>query len=531
MRRRRFWGWGFEDEGADPRALAAVEAQIGALLGRSPVRREPPVARDLALPAPRVAAPPRLAHLCTATPEERARHALGRSYKDLARAIRCRFDDAPDYVAYPETSDDVARLLEAAAAGAVAVVPFGGGTSVAGGVEPRGLGSYAGVVSLDMSKLSRLLDLDTTSLSARIEAGASGPEIEALLKPHGLTLRFYPQSFELSTLGGWIATRAGGHFATGPTHVDDLVESVRVSCPRGTIETRRLPGSGAGPAPERLFLGSEGTLGVITDAWVRVLRRPTHRAQATVSFPTFEAATTALRTVLQSGLSPSNARALDPVEAMMSGAGPAGAALLLLAFESAHHPVDGLLALALEAALSAGAGAAGPVRSTSADGGRDAAQDVYKASFLRAPYLRDELVLRGVFVETYETAVTWDRLAALDADVRAAVARLDLGPHLLACRVTHAYPNGCAPYYTLVAPAPEADLGVEMWDDVKAAVTGAIVDAGGTSTHHHAIGRDVVPWYERERPALFADAILAAKRALDPRGIMNPGVLFRAGTR
>jgi alkyldihydroxyacetonephosphate synthase len=197
-----------------------------------------------------------------------------------------------------------------------------------------------------------------------------------------------------------------------------------------------------------------------------------------------------------------------------------------LAFESADHDTSHLMAGPFEIARQHGG--TGEVRSTSGGGtGREATADTYKSAFFRAPYLRDELVLRGVFAETYETAVLWKDLERLDHAVRAAIDAIDLGPKLVACRITHAYRDGCAPYYTVICPAPEADGGLSLWSELKAAITGAIVSSGGTSTHHHAVGRDVVPWYEAERPDLFASALRGAKQALDPRGVMNPGVLFR----
>ncbi|MBL9023132.1 MAG: FAD-binding oxidoreductase [Myxococcales bacterium] len=530
MRTRRVWGWGYEGDGPDPAALSFAEASLGALLGPLPPRRKPPAPDAIVLAPPRCPPPRGLEGGLSDAPAARALHALGRSYRDLARATRGRFDNPPDYVFQPTSEDDVVRALEAADAARLAVIPFGGGTSVSGGVEPTALGDLRGTLTIDLRRLSRLVEVDATSGAARIEAGASGPEIEAALKAHGLSLRFFPQSFELSTLGGWIATRAGGHFATGPTHIDDLVESVRLVTPRGTLATRRLPASGAGPQPERLVLGSEGTLGIVTEAWVRVFRRPARRSAVTVAFADFAKGTLALRGILQAGLLPTNARLIDGPEAIMSGAGAGDTSLLLLAQESADLPTAGTLEACADIARQHGGQLVGEIRTTDAgSGGRDATGETYRSAFFRAPYLRDELVLRGVFVETYETAVTWDRLAALDDAVRRAVNELDLGPHLLACRITHAYRDGCAPYYTVICRAPDADGGLALWADLKAAITSAIVDAGGTSTHHHAVGRDVVPFYERERPPLFESALRAAKRAVDPNGILNPGVLFPRG--
>src|SRR5919201_2332132 len=270
-RARNRWGWGFEDAAIGADEARAAAPGVVAMLGFG--------ATEVAEPAPSPAPPrPRgqpsraLAAICTADDRDRARHSLGKSYVDAIRGFRAEYEHIVDLVARPGDEDEVAAVLEWAASANVAVIPYGGGTSVVGGVEPRIPASYDGALSLDLARLDRVLEVDTVSRAARIGAGASGPRLEEQLGAHGLTMRFYPQSFELATLGGWIATRAGGHFATGPTHVDDLVESVRAITPAGVWESRRLPGSGAGPSPDRMLLGSEGILGVITEAWVRAAR-------------------------------------------------------------------------------------------------------------------------------------------------------------------------------------------------------------------------------------------------------------------
>ncbi|MBL8744394.1 MAG: FAD-binding oxidoreductase [Myxococcales bacterium] len=523
---RKIWGWGLEGEGPDETALAFAEASLAALLGGAGSRRAPPTAAEIALRAPRVNAPAALASLLDTSPHERLAHSLGRSYRDIARAVAGHFPNPPDLVAFPRTEADVARLLDHANASRLAVVPFGGGSSVSGGVEAYGCDDFAGVMTIDLRDLVGIVELDRRSLAAHVRGGTFGPALEAALKPAGLTLRHYPQSFEQSTVGGWIATRAGGHFATGPTHIDDLVEAVELVTPTGTLATRRLPGSGAGPDANRLVIGSEGALGVITSAWLRLVERPTHRASATLSYATFEGGLAALRAIVQSGLLPSNARLVDGAEAIMSGAGAGDACLLLLAFESAAFAQDAALALAVDLAKSHG-GVPKPQRAEAK--GRDATADTYKRSFFRAPYLRDELILRGIFVETFETATTWAAVETLDQAVRDAVEKLDLGPHLFARRITHAYRDGCAPYYTVIAKA-RAGSEDAMWWDVKAAITDAIMASGGTSTHHHAVGRDVMRWYDRERSAPYARALAATKRELDPLGVMNPGVLVPRAT-
>src|SRR5260370_51401 len=258
-------------------------------------------------------------------------------------------DGAPDVAAYPRTGAEISAVRDGAGGVSASLAPFGGGSSVCGGVEPRVDGiRHKAAVTLDLRNLGKVVEVDQISRAALIEGGAYGPSLENQLKPHGVTLRHFPQSFEYSTLGGWIATRSGGHFASLYTHIDDFVESLRIVTPRGVLETRRLPGSGAGPSPDRMFIGSEGTLGVISRAWMRLQPRPSFRAGASVRFRSFFDAARAVRAVAQAGLYPSNCRILDPQEAFNTGAADGSAAIMVLAFESGDHPLDAWMARALE---------------------------------------------------------------------------------------------------------------------------------------------------------------------------------------
>jgi alkyldihydroxyacetonephosphate synthase len=512
-RRRKFWGWGFEDQ--QPSAAEVEQAGRAARehLGFEPAEIEPPPRLDdVELPPPRLEPPASLAGICRTDPYERATHAYGKAYRDLVRAYRARFDHPPDLVAYPADERDVVRLLDWCAEAGAAAIPFGGGTSVVGGVEPRV--PQDAVVTIDLGRMNRVLEVDPVSRSARIGAGATGPQLEEQLKVHGLTLRHYPQSFEYSTLGGWIATRAGGHFATLHTHIDDFVESVRAITPRGVWESRRLPGSGAGPSPDRLLLGSEGALGVITEAWVRVQEPPAFKDSAGVLFGQFERGAEAVRALAQSRLFPTNCRLLDPGEAALTGAAPEGRALLVLGFEGTHD-VSGPMAQALELCRDHG----GEPRDK-----RGESEGAWRDAFLRAPYLRDTFLAAGILAETFESAITWDRFAGFVAGVRERTEAALGGVGRVTCRLTHAYPDGAAPYFTVLAPGRRG-AELEQWDEVKAAASEAILAAGGTITHHHAVGRDHRRWYDQQRPDPFAHALRAAKAALDPTGMLNPGVL------
>jgi alkyldihydroxyacetonephosphate synthase len=524
-RRRKHWGWGFEDQQPTPAQLRASVTVLATHLEMALGEVEEPVAlASLRLPAPRIKAPPSLSGICAKDPHARACHALGKSYSDVVRGFRGCFEHLPDLVVRPRDQDDVERVLEWCSNERIAAVPFGGGTSVVGGVTPRVADTYNGVVSVDLGALDRVLEVDEVSRAAYIQAGTLGPQLEAQLGERGLTLRHFPQSFEFSTLGGWIATRAAGHFATLWTHIEDFVESVSAITPAGVWESRRLPGSGAGISPDRTLAGSEGALGVITGAWVRVQPRPSQRSSAGVRFTNFLAGAECVRAISQAGLHPSNCRLLDPREAALTMAGDGSHALLVLGFESADHPVQEAMVRAL--ALCAEHGGAVSERRDPAGG--DAVSS-WRDAFLGAPYVRDSLVAMGVLAETFETAITWERFPAFHERVSAATEQAmrevcGEGGHVF-CRLTHVYPDGPAPYFTVLAPARRGGE-VEQWAAIKHAASEAILAAGGTITHHHAVGRDHRPWYDRQRPEPFAVALRAAKLAVDPAGIMNPGVLI-----
>jgi alkyldihydroxyacetonephosphate synthase len=524
IRRRSHWGWGFEDERPSSRQLRETASGLAAHLGLALTDvREPVGLEALELTPPRVRPPTRLADICADDDHARASHAWGRSYADVVRGFHGRFDDPPDFVARPRGEAQVERLLEWCAGERVAAIPYGGGTSVVGGVSPRVAPTYAGAVSIDLGALDRVLEVDPVSRAARIQAGAPGPVLEAQLGAHGLTLRHFPQSFELSTLGGWIATRAAGHFATVRTHIEDFVESVRALTPAGEWASRRLPGSGAGVSPDRMLAGSEGTLGVIVDAWVRVQPRPLHRRSAGVRFSSFGAGAECVRAISQAELNPANCRLIDAGEARMTLAGDGSFALLVLGFESTDHPVDAEMDRAREICAEHGG-------TTAERGGRSGASAVssWREAFLRAPYLRDVFVAMGVLSETFETAITWERFPGFHERVMAASEQAvrdacgDGGQ--VSARFTHVYPDGPAVYFTVIAPARWGEE-VEQWMAIKSAVSRVVLAEGGTITHHHAIGRDHRPWYEAQRPTPFAAALRGAKAAVDPAGIMNPGVL------
>ncbi|MEU0544030.1 FAD-binding oxidoreductase [Nocardia sp. NPDC005978] len=533
---RSWWGWGNVEDAVTGAERAALTERVKAIAPDADLSvHEAPALSELKVPDSRIEAPKALSGLASQDLRDRVAHGHGQAFRDVVRALLGRVDNVPDLVVRPRTEQDVVDVLDWCAGDGIAVIPFGGGTSVVGGVEPRGTDDYPGVVSLDLGGLNRILEIDHVSRAARIQAGMLGPALEQALRPENLTLRHFPQSFEFSTLGGWLATRAGGHFATVYTHIDDMVESMRVVTPVGISESRRLPGSGAGPSPDRMFLGSEGILGVITEAWMRVQVRPRWRSGASVLFDDYTAAVTATRVIAQSGLFPANCRLLDPMEAFLNAGTPTSGGVLVLGFESADHPVDEAISHALR--ICGEYGGRVPDGVSSADSEQDSARtgsaDTWRSSFLRMPYQRDALAAQSMIVETFETACTWDRFEELRAAVHAAAAGAfdALGiTGVVTCRFTHVYPDGPAPYFGIYA-AGHWGRTVEQWDEIKAAVSQALSDSGGTITHHHAVGRDHRPWYDNQRPEPFATALRASKSALDPAGILNPGVLIDPALR
>jgi alkyldihydroxyacetonephosphate synthase len=537
--RMRWWGWGEDGHDAplSPAALALLEAELGPL----PPRRDP-VALD-AVRLPDAALPAHVREALAAIVGEehvladrgaRIAHAAGRGYHDLVRLRAGEATPAPDAVVYPGSTEEVAAVLRACAEHAVAVVPFGGGTSVVGGVEPL-RGAFEAVVTLDLARLDRLVAVDRTTLSATVQAGMTGPALEAALAEHGLTLGHFPQSFEFSTVGGWVATRSSGQASTGYGRIDALVLGIRAVTPAGEIATRELPASAAGPSLRDLLVGSEGALGVIVEVTLRVRPRPTARRYEAFSLPSFAAGVDAFRALAQAGAAPDVARLSDEAETRVSLAMQGGfPTRALRSYLRARGHGDGCLVIAgwdarSEAELRARRTRA--ARALRAAGGIALGTPVgaaWEHGRFAAPYLRDELLAHGVLVETLETATTWSRLLDLHAAVAGALdgaLRARGTPPVVMCHVSHLYRAGASLYYTFVA-RQEQGAEPRQWNAAKAAASEAILAGGGTITHHHGVGRDHAPWLPDEVGPLGIDLLRAAKATLDPAGIMNPGKLL-----
>ena len=532
-RMRKFWGWGFADTGVSESEIHELGRMIQQKFGFSPQDLvKPPDISEIELRDPRVRPPDSLAGICQADKWTRAEHTLGKNLWDFVRGLSGQFEISPDFVAFPHTEQDVISVLDWAHSSNVAVVPYGGGSSVAQGIEPIVSDDYDGAITLDLRHLNQVLEVDRASRSALIQGGVLGPDLENQLRPHGLSMRFFLQAFEFSTLGGWIATRAAGHFATGFTQIDDYVQALRVVTPAGTVQTGRIPADGARVSPDRLFIGSEGTLGVITQAWMRLQDRPTFKVATSVPFRDFDTAVDATRALAQSGLTPANCRLLDPTEGLLSGAADGSDSVLVLAFESADHPLDAWMQRAAQiCADHCGQVSSDALHGRSAlEAGRAGASGKWRNFFLRGPYYKEGYTRMGILRETFETACTWSAFPELHARIIQATTEAvkhECGDGVVACRFTHVYPDGPAPYYTVLAPAKRgAEVG--QGAAIKQAASEAVLATGGTITHHHAVGRFHRPWYDRQRSPLFTSALRAVKQTVDPQMVMNPGVLIDA---
>ena len=451
--------------------------------------------------------------------ETRRLRTRGKSTPDLLRARAGELDDAPDAVVRPGDHDDVAAVLAFAVEHDLAVVPFGGGTCVTGGLAATREG-YAGVLSLDLVRMKRLLDVDEVSMTATLEPGLRGPEAEALLAEHGLMLGHFPQSFEYASIGGFAATRSSGQSSAGYGRFDSMVVRLTAATPTGRLDLGAAPASAAGPDLRQLLLGSEGVFGVITAVTVRVRHLPETTVYDGWRWPSFAEGAAAMRTLAQAGLLPTVIRLSDEAETAINLARPdeigsEGAAGCLMIAGHAGPPAAVAARRSAIGAVLAGLGGT--------DLGEEPGRSWVEGRF-RAPYLRDSMLDVGVLVETLETATWWSNLDRLYTGVKAALER-ELGEGtIVLCHISHVYETGCSLYFTVAAKEGEDPLA--QWDAAKTAASEAIAAAGATITHHHAIGTDHKRWYGQEIGDRGVAILRAVKAELDPTGILNPGVLI-----
>jgi alkyldihydroxyacetonephosphate synthase len=546
----RWNGWGWKHESFEM-SEARREALVQTLSARLGVTLTPLPA---AVPISAVELPPtRLSEGARAALEhavgkervmldapERAYHAAGKSLADILRIRAGKLERAPDAVVYPTSAEEVARVLAVAREHALAVVPFGGGTSVVGGVDPILPAAKRAVIALDTTRLDKLLDIDDKSLTATFQAGIDGPSLEAELGDRGLTLGHFPQSFEHSTLGGWIAARSSGQQSDGYGGIDALLVSAKVVTPRGELATLTVPRHAAGPDLKQIVLGSEGTLGVIVEATLRIRPKTIFQDVRGMLFRDFASGVRTIRAWVAAGLPMMMMRLSDAQEtdlSLMLRHDPdkrfdAGATLLDATKSVGYGQDRALMIFGIEgderARLSTQmlrAQAIGVL-----NGGLPLGKGPgtsWKKERFRTPYLRDFLLDHGVAIDTMETAFEWSRLEeghtrVLEA-MRAATHR-HAGGGLALGHLSHSYPDGACVYFIVIYPVRSSDAW-SQWREIKRAITDAIVDAGGTVSHHHGIGTDHAPWLAREKGDLGIAAIQALRSTLDPEGMMNPGKL------
>jgi alkyldihydroxyacetonephosphate synthase len=531
--RMRWWGWAEPDAPLD--VSAAGEELLRREIGLGDGETPPVALEDVRLPDPRPL--PELGAVEVRQDREaRVRHAAGRSYPDLVRLRTGDGSGAPDAVVLPAGEDEVAAVLAACDSAGVAVVPFGGGTSVVGGVEAL-RGSHSAAIALDLARLDSLT-VDRASLPATMGAGLAGRRAEARLQGRGLTLGHFPQSFEFGTIGGYVATRSAGQASTGYGRVDEMVLGARCLAPAGVLEAKPVPATAAGPSLLQLLVGSEGAFGAITEATLAVRPLPSARRYEGWSFRSFEEGCEAFRAMEQGHVSPDVARLSDVDETRMAMAMSSHGGLaerLGRAYLGSRGHGQGCIAIVgWEGEEDQVARRAADTRRVLRAQGGLALGERPGRAWLRArylgPYQRDELLGRGAFAETLETATSWSNLRRLHDAVadtlRSALAARGT-PALVACHVSHLYPSGASLYFTFLARAQPGEE-LEQWAVAKRAAMEAIVATGGTITHHHAVGHDHAEWLRAEIGELGVEALRAVKERLDPRGIMNPGKLLAA---
>ncbi|MEW5721611.1 MAG: FAD-dependent oxidoreductase [Thermodesulfobacteriota bacterium] len=542
---RRWWGWGL-NEAPTPAAKGLYAFLAGRLGGPPSPGPAVPRLEEVKLRASELS-PDLEAELIKAVGPEHVRrglrtrllHTLGRGYRDLIRLRLGRLPAPPDAVVYPDSHRQVRAVLEAAARHHAAVVPFGGGSSVVGGLELDP--DLRPFLSLDLTRLNRVLAIDRSSLTARVQAGIFGPDLEKALSAEGLTLGHFPQSFEFSTLGGWIAARGAGHKSNRYGKIEDLVLSLRAALPGGDLETPMVPASAVGGDPGPLLAGSEGTLGVITEAVVKVRPQPAVESFEAYLFPNFESGLEAVREMLAQGVVPATTRLSDQEEtvALMAEASTGRAGLwnrflleslaprylgwrgIRMDRSSLFLMIDEGSPAEVDRRRRAAAGILKRHRGVRAGAGPARA---WHETRYAAPYLRDEMITRGWLVETLETAATWKRLPVLYESVRAAL-RKALGGVVVLTHLSHAYSAGANLYFTFFAHQ-EPGGEEEQWRRAKEEATRAIVENQGALSHHHGVGRDHKPWFEKYWGRELAGLFKSAKARLDPLAVLNPGAVF-----
>ena len=550
--RHKWWGWGIEGASYDIESRPGLPPFIRSMGVDVGEETTPRVTRDsINLPPRRVHSEFERAlaeavapHQIAADDDGRLTHAFGRSYRDLVRLRAGEVTRPPDLVVYPEGHGDVVRIVELATRHGVTLIPFGGGTNVVGSVEPD-LDDPRCVVTLDMRRMNRLLSVDEAAMTAIMEAGMFGPEVEESLNGHGLSLGHYPDSFVYSTLGGWIATRSAGTQSNAYGKIEDMVLGLTVVTPTGTVKTKPHPAASHGPDLNRLLVGSEGVLGIITKATMRVHRMPEMEEYRMLLFPNFQSGVEALHACMRAGYTPSLARISDEseTELMFAAKHPAsgwkrwveGPAKRWLARKGYQRPAALIVGFEgpKESTLELRAGAMRILRRHGAFDLGQSPGESWKEARYDAPYLRDFMMDFGTIADSFETSVPWSGLMPVYREVteifQEAILAATGRPGYLGCHVSHLYETGACLYYTFAASPltlPTSRDLTDGYDTIKRAVTDAFMARGAALSHHHAVGLEHRPWLAQEIGELGLRSLRAVKDALDPTGILNPGALL-----
>ena len=538
--RMRWWGWG--EDGNDGPVKPGAKKMLTKTCGWPKGVNRPPVDLD-AVSLPEAVLPESSrarfeqllgAEFVRGDHATRVSHAAGRSVPDLIRLRSGEVPFAPDVVLYPSSNAEVDELLAICQQDRIAVVPFGGGTSVVAGLDAFRR-DFSSCVCISLARFDEILDLDEESLTVTAQAGVFGPDLEKKLQAKGFTLGHLPQSFEFSTVGGWVATRSAGQQSTGYGRIDENVFGLRCSTPSGPVELRTSPASAAGPNPRQMFVGSEGTLGIITQATLRIKRLPETTLPDAWFFPDFHSGSAALRELEQDGLRPDIAR-LSDVNETAFGLAQLGSDTqrrgLLTYLRARKITTPCMLVLRYDghkadarARRAVGRTIARKHKGVSIGGSPETMWEKHRFS---TPYLRDQLLTEGVVVETMETSAPWSTIEELHDTIKSDIeeAMADRGtPAFVLCHVSHLYTAGCSLYYTVFAQQQEGQE-MEQWKALKTAASNAMIAGGGTITHHHSAGADHAPWLPKEHGELWMRMLRAAKGEVDPVGIMNPGKLM-----
>jgi alkyldihydroxyacetonephosphate synthase len=500
-------------------ALALVDAFLGTAdtpaVAPGDVRLSEPLADDLVAELAAIVG----AEHVLVDHDTRLLRTRGKSTPDLLKLRHGDGSDSPDAVVRPGSHDEIAAVIAWCVRRHVALVPFGGGTSVVGGLAARRDG-FAGVISLDLLRFDKLLEVDHESMTALLEPGLRGPRAEALLAAEGLTLGHFPQSFEYASIGGFAVTRSSGQSSAGYGRFDSLVVGLRMATPQGTLELGNSPANAAGPDLRELVMGSEGAFGVVTAVRVRVRRIPAVKVYDAWQFASFAEGAAAMRTLAQAGMLPTVIRLSDESETAINLARPsevggesAGGCMMISGYEGTQE--------AVEARRTACSGLLDGLGGTKL--GPDAGQAWAEGRY-HGPYLRDSLLDVGVLVETLETVTFWSNLDHVYEAVKAALTTALGEATIVLCHISHVYETGASLYFTVATR--QSDDPVAQWLDAKAAASDAIVHSGASITHHHAVGRDHKPWLAEEIGPVGVMILRAVKERLDPTGVLNPGVLI-----